>query len=307
MVVLSVAAAALAATAREARGESALLAEARFTDHCLERPVDAEALYLRALEKGGLAPKERAEARYSIARARGLDGRREAAAAVLEPLANEGGDPALGPWPSRARRALDQLGAGLDPFAPDPRGSGVHTVEATATSLTAVLRDLGAKTGISFALDRTVPERWTVSAFLSEQPLDDLLDKLIGKARWRRVADGVIAVGDTAANGERYARGFEWAGVEDAPGRALGARLATTRVTLNFAGLPLAQAAAKVTALGVCDVRLDEGANGKLPVRLYAKDCRLDHALDLLTAPLGLLWVVEEGRVHVRPRPEEED
>jgi hypothetical protein len=165
-----------------------------------------------------------------------------------------------------------------------------------------VLRDLSSRTSVSFVLDASCPEAWTVSVALADLTLDELLDKLVGQGRWRRVGDGV-AIGDSATNGPAWERPWSWTAVEDRAGRALGARLCTTRVSLNFPGVPLSEALAKINALGVCDVGASPG-EGDRPVRVIAKDLRLDHALDLLATPLGLTWSILGEKVLLQPRKE---
>jgi len=284
----------------------AALTDARFTDHCLGKTIAAEAHYQSAIDGGALTPKERAEARFAIARGRALDGRPEAAAAILETLAREGSDAALGSFPARARLALDRLGKGLDPFAPDARGEGVHTIEATAKTLTAVLRDWGAKASLSFALDASCAERWTVSVSLVQQSLDELMDRIVGKGRWRRLPEGAIVIGDIAADGRAWERAFSWSTVTDPADRAAAARVCATRVTLTLNGTQLSKALASVRGLGVAPVTLAERLPER-PVRVYARDLPLDRALDMIVVPLGCEWVIEEGAVHVRPRSARED
>jgi hypothetical protein len=136
-------------------------------------------------------------------------------------------------------------------------------------------------------------------------PIDGLLDKLFGRGRWRRVGDGV-AVGEVASNGDAWQRRFRWADVKDPAGRELGARLCTKRVNLDFPGTPLEKALALLADLEVCRASVD-GAVETRTVRVFAKELRADQALDLITAPIGLEWVVSDGKVLVRPRKEREE
>ncbi|HVY60711.1 MAG TPA: STN domain-containing protein, partial [Planctomycetota bacterium] len=239
---------------------------------------------------------------FAIARACSLDGRAEAASTTLEKLADLSGDASAGPWPARAREALDRLATGESAFLPEVRGRGQLSLEATAKPLFNVLRDLAGRTSVSFALDASCPEAWTVSVALGDLSLEELLDKLVGQGRWRRVGDGV-AIGDCAANGPAWERPWSWGQVEDRAGRALGARLCTTRVSLNFPAIKLSEALAKINVLGVCEVSAAPGQGDRV-VRVIAKDLRLDQALDLLAAPLGLAWTIAGDKVSIGPRKE---
>ena len=272
-------------------------------DHCLEKPIEAEALYARALDaEPRLAPKERAEAEFAMARARALDGRAEAASKILEALAERAGEPGLGQWPAKARKALDRVASGEAAFAPEVRGRAPLSIEATAKPLVELLRELSARASVSFELDPSCPESWTVSAFLSDLTLDELMDKLVGQGRWRRVGDA-IAIGDVAANGPAWDRGWAWAAIDDKAGRAVGARLCSTRVSLTLPGTTVSDALARINALGICEASVAAGYGDKT-VRIYAKDLRLDHALDLIAVPSGLCWTIAGGKVILAPRKE---
>ncbi len=306
--VLSVFAVGFFVAPAAALAQDASLTDARFVDHCLGQPTEAVKLYEKAISGQKINPKERAEAQYAIARARAIEGRRELAASLLEKIAEGAGDGALGTWPGKARAALDRLAAGENPFGEgaDKRGAeGNQSVEATAQPIAAVLRDLMAKTGVSFAIDPACPAEWTVSVFLTDLPLEELLDKIVGTGRWRRVGDG-MAIGPIAADGIAFERAFDWADVKTPAGRALGAKICSTRVTLNFGAVRLGEVVQKLNALGVCEVKVPPMYEDR-PVRVFAKDLRFDHALDLIAVPLKLEWSALDGRVVMQPRKEKEE
>lgn len=278
------------------------LAEARFRDACLDDWKSAEALYRKAIDQG-LAPAEEAEAQYGIARARILAGRRDPGIATLEKLAEKIGDPTLKPWPARARRALDKLFEGGDPYERRPRGEDIYSLEATAKPVDAVLRDVMAKTGIGAALDEKVPARWLVTVSVAEVPFVELMNKVVGSGMWRRVGDGV-AVGEIAGDGVAFERRTPWESLERREERALAGILATRRVSLNFPGIPLAKALDLLDDVAGVPIELDRAvAEGRTrSVRLFVKDARMDDVLDLFAVPIGLEWRIDGARVVLRER-----
>ncbi len=281
----------------------ALLAEARFVDACLRDLAAAEEKYQKALSAGGLLPVEEAEAEFGIARCRILRGREAAGTALLERLAERIGDGAIRPWPARARRALDRMALRDPPFERPAPGEGVFTVAATAEPLVDLLRRLLPETGVSVAFDETVRPDFLVTMQVEDVPFSDLMDGLVGKTRWRRVGEG-MAVGAIAADGEAFERPFRYEDLRDPREREVAGILRTRRISLTCPGTPLPLAVDTLRKVAGAPIEVEPRVlEGRTRiVRVFAKSLPADDALDLLAAPVGLIWKIEGGKVVLRER-----
>jgi hypothetical protein len=299
--VLSLALAlALALVAPTARADESLI-RASFIDHCLEKPAEAEGLYQKAIDaRPPLAPIDWGRAVFGLARVRVLDGRPDAGKALLEELAQKAGTPGVGRWPQRARAALDEHAEGRNPFDTEVQPDMPISLEASASPLGRVLVDLRDKTGLSFVLDAGAPEQWTVSVFLNELPWSDVLDHLFGKDHWKRMGPAVV-IGKIAEDGGAWERAWSWGGFKDLTDQALGADLCSTRLTLDYSGVTLAEVAASFKKLELCNLEVP-AAYAQRKVRVWAKNLPADRALDLIAVPLGLEWGIRDGKVGLRPR-----
>jgi hypothetical protein len=284
----------------------ATLAEARFRDNCLDDHEKAEALYRKALD-AGLTRLEEAEAQFGIGRSRLLSGRQDPGLATMEKLADKAGDASLAPWPARARQVLDRVSGGEPPFPTRPRGDGVFSLNVAGKPIDAVLRDLVAKTKVGVVFDDSAQTHATVSVSLEDLPFEDLMNKVAGTGRWRRVGDSIV-VGAIAANGEAFERRFSYDGLKKPEERATAGLLATRRVSVNFPTTSLAVAIEKLNEVsgGVKIEASSAVTEAKQPsVRALLKDERLDKTLDLIAVPVGLTWAIEGSRVVLYPRKAE--
>jgi hypothetical protein len=289
-----------AAPAGSASKGAQALAEARFLEHCLGRHEDAESAYRSAI-RAGLTRAEQAEAEFGIARARFLSGRKEAGLAGLEELAGRIGDGGLAPWPQRARAALDRSSLGDDPFDL-ARAQGVYSLEVSAKPLEQVLRGLIPAARIGFAFDESFPASFLVSCSAEDATFEELMNKLVGTGRWRRVGDGV-ALGEIAANGVAFERKFTFESLRRPEDRAAASILCTRRVSITLPATPLAQALDVLNEVSGVRVEAAPAALAKPhAVRLFLKDARMDSVLDLLAVPIGLEWEIDGGKVVLKPR-----
>lgn len=292
-----------AATAAEA-----LVAEARFVDHCLGQPQEALAIYERLIREGATG-RPLGEALYGRARALYLAGERGRAEAVLEQLVALRRDRDTYPWPKRGGKALDALIAGHDPYARPARGTGEYSLSTARRPMLDVLHELRRRARVCIALDPSIPEPWTVSVALRNMPFERMVERIVGPGMVRKLADGAYIIGDVASNEAVFERGFRYAELTAPADRQLASVLRTRRVNLTMPEVTLIKARGLLEQVIGAEVELGPGALASgARVRMWVEDQPLDVALDMLAISTGLRWRIEGGAVTLEvPLRREED